>query len=101
MQRALFTFEIVVGAEDEYRLRHDPVWPDLVAEISNAGISNFTGFRRGSTVYVYGECDPDRDTAFASLEASDVNERWGIWFSDVIQASPEGREWINEVWHLE
>ncbi len=59
MQRACFTFEIHPDKADEYKKRHDEIWPELVEEIQKAGLKNYTLFRRGTQVIAYVEAHPD------------------------------------------
>lgn len=104
VERACFAFEIRAGQEQEYQRRHDEIWLEMVEALKASGFSNYTLFRRGTTVYAYVECHPDRDTAFAAMGATDVNKRWQTWFSDVIERiSDQNGElfWADEVWHLD
>jgi L-rhamnose mutarotase len=104
MERAFFTFEIRPGTEDEYKRRHDEIWPELVAVIKDAGVSNYSIFRRGTQVFLYLECEPDRETAFSKIGATEVNARWSEWFEDIIiDMTDENGElrWGEEVWHLD
>jgi L-rhamnose mutarotase len=104
MQRYCFTFELRAGMEDEYRRRHDEIWPELVAEIQRAGVANYSLFRRGRQVIAYCECEPDAATAFGQLGTSAVNARWSAWFDDVIEslADADGNLAVaDEVWHLD
>jgi L-rhamnose mutarotase len=104
MQRFCFTFEIREGAEAEYKKRHDEIWPELVEAIKDAGISNYSLFRRGTQVIAYCECEPDVATAFGKVGATDVNRRWSEWFEDTIVAltDEDGNLFVaEEVWHLD
>jgi L-rhamnose mutarotase len=104
MERVCFTFELRPGTEDEYKRRHDEIWPDLVAAIQDAGLRNYSLFRRGSQVIAYAECHPDVATAFGKIGATDVNRRWSEWFEDVIVAltDEDGNLFrADEVWHLD
>ena len=64
MERACFTFEIYPDKADEYKKRHDEIWPELVEAIQDAGLKNYSLFRHGNKVIAYVECHPDIDTAF-------------------------------------
>lgn len=102
MERACFTFEIHSGKEEEYKRRHDEIWPEMVEAIREAGLRNYTLFRRGTQVIGYVECHPDIETAFAKIGASDVNTRWGEWFEDVIVDLTDETGQLrfhHEVWH--
>jgi len=104
MERCCFSFEIRPGTEDEYKRRHDEIWPELVKEIQDAGLSNFSLFRRGTTITAYVECEPDVATAFAKLGEGEANARWSAWFEDVIERrfGDDGKPMTaEEVWHLD
>lgn len=103
MERVCFTFEIYEGAEDEYKKRHDEIWPELVADIKAAGFSNYSLFRRGTQIVAYAEVEPDLPTALAKLSTSENNARWATWFEDLIVNLTDARGnlmFFREVWHL-
>jgi L-rhamnose mutarotase len=104
MERLCFTFEIHAGKEAEYQKRHDEIWPELVEAIRDAGLRNYSLFRRDQQVVGYVECDPDVATAFARLGPSEANVRWAAWFEDVIvELVDENGDLFTlaEVWHLD
>ncbi|MFI7066800.1 L-rhamnose mutarotase [Kribbella sp. NPDC050124] len=104
MQRICFLMEIIPGQEMEYQRRHDNIWPELVAAIQEAGIRNYSLFRRGTSVIAYAECHPDAATAFGRVGGSEVNARWAEWFKDVLaQHTDAGGDLIQaaEVWHVD
>ena len=84
MERILMYIRIFPGTEAEYDRRHAEIWPELVAEIQESGIRNFTGFRRGAHVVYYGEFYPDMGTVFERMGATEVNARWGAAFEGII-----------------
>ena len=104
MERICFTFELYPGAEEEYKRRHDEIWPELVEVIEEAGIRNYTLFRSGTQVIAYAECHPDVATAFGKVGATDVNRRWAEWFRDLIVSLTDEQGNLfraDEVWHLD
>ena len=86
MDRAVFYLRIFPGTEAEYDRRHAEIWPDLVDEIRESGLRNFSGFRRGTDVWYYTEVEPgtDVETAFAVHGPKPANQRWNHFFRDVI-----------------
>lgn len=104
MERLCFTFTIKPGTEDEYKRRHDEIWPELVEAISAAGFRNYSLFRRGLQVIAYAECHPSVEEAFGQLGATDVNQRWSDWFTDIIDSLTDDDGNVHradEVWHLD
>lgn len=104
MQRICFLMEIIPGQEEEYRRRHDEIWPELVDALRDAGVRNYSLFRRGTTVVAYAECHPDAATAFGKVGATEVNQRWAEWFRDVLAQHNDAHGNLieaTEVWHLD
>lgn len=102
MERICFYLRIFPGTEAEYDRRHAEIWPELVEEIRESGIHNFSGFRRGTDVWYYGECEPDAATAFGVHGPKPANQRWNRYFRDVIaQITTDSGELIrlDEVFH--
>jgi L-rhamnose mutarotase len=95
---------LIEGREDEYQRRHDEIWPELVAALRDAGVHNYSLFRRGTTVIAYAECEPDGATAFGAVGATEVDARWAKWFEDVLaeHVGPDGGLIeAAEVWHMD
>ncbi|MHB1734670.1 MAG: L-rhamnose mutarotase [Ferrimicrobium acidiphilum] len=62
------------GVIDEYERRHDEIWPELVREFAESGISEMEIFVRGNEVIIYSETsDPN---SWQRLWASSVHKRW-------------------------
>ena len=104
MERVCFTFDLYEGAEAEYKRRHDEIWPELVTVIREAGLKNYSLFRRGTQIIGYVEAYPDAATAFAKVGESEYNSKWSEWFKDLIvnQATDQGGMLsFTEVWHQE
>lgn len=104
VERVCFTFDLYEGAEEEYKKRHDEIWPELVEAIKSSGFENYSLFRRGTQVVAYAEVHPDLPAALAKLGEFDVNARWAEWFKDLIVnlADDHGRlKTFQEVWHLD
>lgn len=104
MARMCFSFDIYEGKEAEYKKRHDEIWPEMVADITNAGFKNYSLFRRGTTVVGYFETNGDIKDVFAKISKSQANIKWAKWFKDVIVNLTDGKGNLmemTEVWHLD
>lgn len=74
-ERAAFVLRVKPEKIDEYLEAHRNVWPEMLDALRNAGIRNYSIFRRGNEVFGYFESD-DLAAAAAYMEAQDVNARW-------------------------
>ena len=92
------------GQQAEYRRRHDALWPELRALLSDHGISDYTIFH-----------DPGTDSLFALLHAEDparlegladapVMRRWWDHMADIMDTEPDNRPRqvpLVEVFHMD
>src|SRR2546428_4491165 len=102
MNRACFSLRLYPGTETTHGRRDAAIWQEQRGAIHDAGIRNMTGFRRGTDVWYYAECQPDVQAAFAKLGASKANATWNESFRTIIaeltQADDE-RIWFEEIFH--
>ncbi len=105
MKRYGSVFRIKPELVQEYKKKHDEIWPEMAEAIQASGISNYSiFFRRDGTLFSYFECD-DASRAFALLRSTDVNRRWQsameVYFvkNDPSVLGPESED-LEEVFHL-
>jgi len=104
MERLCFEITLHPGAEAEYDRRHDELWPQMREALLESGWSNYSLFRRGSTVIGYAECTPDAETAIAAIGKTHVNAKWRESLTHVIASlEDEGGNPVRyrQVWNLE
>jgi L-rhamnose mutarotase len=104
MERLCFLIELQHGAEQEYQRRHDELWPEMHDALKAAGYTNYSLFRRGSTVIGYAECEPDVTTVLETMAASPVTPRWNESFQGIIKRlTDDSGDMMRaaEVWHLD
>ena len=51
--------------------------PRSQARLRDAGLRDVSGFRRGTDVWWYAECEPDRKAAFRAYATGRANRQWG------------------------
>jgi L-rhamnose mutarotase len=103
MERIGFVMKLRDGREDEYRRRHDQIWPEMVAELKAAGAQNYSIFLRGEDLFGYLEVQ-DFARFRRHLEGSTVNARWQSEMADLIDPLTDPatgfHRRLDEVFHL-
>jgi len=79
-----WVLEVRPGYEDEYKKRHDEIWPDMLETLTDAGISNYNIFRHGLTLFGYFETD-DLEATKTKLAKSQANTRWGEYMAPIMK----------------
>ena len=54
MPRVGFKMKLFHGCEDEYKKRHDDIWPELQGLLKEAGISEYSIFLDNTTNSLFG-----------------------------------------------
>ena len=89
MSHYAWVLEVRPGYEEEYKRRHDEIWPEMVEALRAAGVRNYNIFRHGLTLFGYFETD-DLEKTRAALAQSEVNRKWGEHMAPImrIEADP-------------
>ena len=104
MERVCFLARVRPERLDEYRARHNEVWPEMLAALRAAGWGNYSIFLAGDGLLVgYLETD-DYEAALAAMAATDVNRRWQAEMAEFFVAGGAPDESflrIAEIFHLD
>jgi L-rhamnose mutarotase len=104
VQRVCFLLKVRADRLEEYRRRHEAVWPDMLAALRETGWHNYSLFLRDDGLLVgYLETD-DFPAAQAAMERTEVNARWQAemapFFEDLDGRPDEDMTPLAEVFHL-
>lgn len=84
MARIAFKMHLHPGKAEEYRRRHDEIWPELVVLLKNTGISDYSIFLDEHTHELFAVLHADDPTALESLPAHPVMQHWWTFMKDLM-----------------
>ena len=82
MSHYAWVLEVRPGYEEEYKKRHDEIWPEMVDMIREAGLRNYNIFRHGLTLFGYFETD-DLQKSIDHISKSEINKKWGGYMAPI------------------
>ena len=104
MGQYAWVLEVRPGYEDEYKKRHDEIWPEMLDALKKAGLRNYTIFRHGLTLFGYFETD-DLEKSVGALAKDAVNERWSQSMTPLMKIEVDARTGfpflLPEQWHMD
>lgn len=104
MERYAWKALVRDGMLEEYKRRHQAIWPEMKAMLREAGIRNYSIFNVGNELFGYYEC-PSVETASAVQARSEVNARWDGYMKDVMVMERDpvtgAQPHLAEVWRFE
>ena len=74
------------GCLEEYKRRHDEIWPEMLEVLKAAGIKNYTIWNVGNELFGYYECEKGADFAAKVQAESPVVDKWNEYMKDVTMA---------------
>lgn len=77
-----------LDVRNEYKRRHDELWPEMKELIREAGLYNYTIWNAGARLIDFYECD-DLDRAKDILSKSDVKKRWDAYMADLLSCDSD------------
>lgn len=90
MQRVAFQLRIRAGQEQAYDEAHRHVWPELLAELTAAGVREYSIFRRGQELFLY-MLVANFDQLLQTMAASEIDRRWQKAMAPLLESVPSLR----------
>ena len=84
MERVAWHLRLKPGSKEEYKRRHDEIWPEMTAVLNEAGIHNYTVWNTGMDLFGYYESD-NLEVSNRIQKESPVVERWNAYMQEVIE----------------
>lgn len=89
MEKYAFRMRLNPGMEDEYRRRHDEIWPELVTLLKDAGVQDYSIHLDRETSVLFGVLWRRKDHGMDALPAHPVMQRWWAHMADIMQTKPD------------
>lgn len=105
-QRVCFTLRVKKDVLEEYKQRHQSVWPEMLQALRDTGWHNYSLFLCEEGLLIGYLETPDFEAALAGMAAQPVNDRWQAemrkFFEDPEGQAPDRKmRPIPEVFHLD
>lgn len=88
-KRIAFKMRLKPGFRDEYRRRHNEIWPELKALLKESGISEYSIFYDEETGLLFGFQKVDGDSSSQDLAKEPVVQKWWAYMADLMDVNPD------------
>lgn len=98
-----FRMQLKQGAVEEYRRRHDAIWPELAEAISAAGIYDYSIFLDEETLALFAVLKLRDGNRRDALPGHPVMQKWWDYMAPLMEVEPGNRpkEWpLTPLFHL-
>ncbi|RDL52926.1 L-rhamnose mutarotase [Ensifer sp. M14] len=85
MEKYAFRMRLNPGMASEYTARHDAIWPELVALLKDAGVSDYSIHLDEESDLLFGVLWRTDDHGMADLPSHPVMQKWWAHMADIME----------------
>jgi L-rhamnose mutarotase len=89
MQRIAFKMKLHKGSEEEYKKRHDEIWPELAALLTDNGISDYSIFLDEETGFLFGVLKVVNSALLDTLPLQPIMQKWWAYMKDIMDSNED------------
>src|SRR5215217_7172884 len=89
MKRVAFKMKLFEGFEEEYKKRHDELWPELEQLLKSTGIHDYSIFLDETTNSLFGVMKAEDPARLDNLPLQPVMQRWWKYMGDIMESNPD------------
>lgn len=89
MKRVAFKMQLHPGQTEEYKRRHDAIWPELKKLLAEAGIVDYSIFLDEETNSLLGVLKIEDPGKLDRLPENPVMQRWWSYMKDIMDTHPD------------
>jgi L-rhamnose mutarotase len=104
MVRKGIIMKVFSGFNDEYKKRHDEIWPEMVEMIHEYGAKNYSIFLDAETNSLFAYLEIENEELWSKSAETEICQKWWKYMKDIMETnednSPVSFE-LKEVFHLD
>lgn len=99
-----FKMKLYPGQVDEYKKRHDQLWPEMKEMIYEYGGKNYTIFFDEETLTLFGYIEIENEELWRKSADTEINRKWWDFMADIMETNPDNSPVstdLYQVFHLD
>ena len=104
MKRQAFKMYLNPGCKEEYRKRHNAIWPELKQLLSDSGVRNYSIFLDEETNVLYAYQEISGEASSQDLGTTLIVQKWWAYMADIMKTNPDNSPVsipIEEVFYMD
>ncbi|HHU58235.1 MAG TPA: L-rhamnose mutarotase [Bacteroidales bacterium] len=104
MKRFAFKMFLKPGLREEYKKRHDAIWPELAQMIKDTGVYDYSIFLDEETNILFGVQKQKGDSSSQDMGDNPVVKKWWDHMADIMEVNEDNSPVtipLEEVFYME
>ena len=89
MNRFAFKMKLKPGFKEEYKKRHDEIWPELEKLIRETGVSDYSIFLDEGTNILFAVQKQSGDSSSQDLGTNPLVQKWWAYMADIMETNSD------------
>jgi L-rhamnose mutarotase len=89
MKKIAFKMQLFPGNVEEYKKRHDEIWPELTDLLHQHGVSDYSIFLDESTGSLFGVLSVIEEAQLSELPKTEIMQKWWTYMADIMETNAD------------
>jgi len=89
IKRFGFKMKLYPGFKEDYRKRHNDIWPDLVKLLKDHGIGNYSIFLDEETNTLFAYQEQSGSASSQDLGTTEIVKKWWKYMADIMETNQD------------
>lgn len=88
---------------DEYKRRHDEIWPEMEQELKTHGIHNYSIFLHKETGQLFAYLEIEDEEKWSKMAETEICKKWWAYMEPLMETNPDNSpisEELTNVFYL-
>lgn len=103
MVRVASVMQVFEGQYEEYKKRHDLIWPELAQTLKEYGASNYSIFLDENTGKLFAYLEVVDEDTYRKISETAICQKWWTYMKDIMETNDDFSPVavpLREVFHL-
>ncbi|MEN8117322.1 MAG: L-rhamnose mutarotase [Bacteroidota bacterium] len=104
MKRLAFKMHLNEGQKEEYKKRHNEIWPELKQLLKDAGVSEYSIFLDEETNTLFAFQKINGESGSQDLGQTEIVKKWWAYMAELYETNPDNSpvsKELEEVFYME
>lgn len=74
---------------DEYKRRHDELWPEMATELKNHGAHNYSIFLEEETGKLFAYLEIESEEKWSKMSETEICQKWWAYMKGIMKTNPD------------
>ncbi|MFI3208097.1 MAG: L-rhamnose mutarotase [Eubacteriales bacterium] len=84
-----FKMKLFPGMEEEYEIRHNQLWPEMIDMIHEHGGKNYSIFLDKETLILFGYIEIEDEALWSKSADTAINRKWWDFMADIMETNED------------